>query len=319
MFVLDRGRTRYAAQYGPALADHLPMTLVALASMGASKRRLSEYARKYIEHRGLRVLDCDDREWTARAALRERIDMLGRASVLTAELSVLGAGIGAGAFHALIRVAYGISEGDDDEIAAGLTYWRDASLDLGAPTIARETKLLDVGSALERIRTMLAIVADRISDRGHIAAQMELVAGDASFDVACGHPLFGESPLVGIAAAAVRAFAATQNFRLLHAMTATHAMRIVLPMTRESDDLMQYFWRALVAAYVSAGAPPIASEEAWRHEIDRTADWPTLHARACASDDEHVIKSTYTAWAEDNVYHDPLYRIAAQRYLDRTP
>ena len=164
---------------------------------------------------------------------------------------------------------------------------------------------------------MLANVADRIGDRGHIAAQMELVAGDASFDVACGHPLFGESTLVDIAAAAVRAFAATQNFRLLHAMTATHAMRTVFPFARESDELMQYFWRALVAAYVSAGAPPMPSEEAWRHEIDRTADWPVLHARACASDDEHVIKSTYTAWAEDNVYHDPLYRIAAQRYLDR--
>ena len=319
MFVLDRGRTRYAAQYGPALADHLPMTLVALASMGASKRRLSDYARSYVEHKGLRVLDCDDREWTARAALRERIEVQGRASVLAAELSVLGAGIGAGAFHALIRVAYGIAEGDDDEIVAGLTYWRDASLDLGVPTTARETKLLDVGSALGRIRTMLANVADRIGDRGHIAAQMALVADDTAFDVACGHPLFGESPLVGIAAAAVRAFAATQNFRLLHVMTATHAMRIVLPFARESDELMQCFWRALVAAYVSAGAPPMPSEDAWRHEIDRTADWPVLHARACASDDEHVIKATYTAWCEDNVYHDPVYRIAAQRYLDRTP
>ena len=293
------------------------MTLVALASMGASKRRLSEYARSYAEHRGLRVLDCDDREWKARAALRERIEVQGRASVLTAELSVLGAGIGAGAFHALFRVAYGIAEGDDDEIAAGLTYWRDASLELGAPTIPRETKLLDVGSALERIRATLANVADRIGDRGHIAAQMELVAGDASFDVACGHPLFGESPLIDIASATVRAFAETQNFRLLHAMTATHAMRIVLPFARESDELMQYFWRALVAAYVSAGAPSLPPERMWQREIDRAAAWPVLHARACASDDEHVIKSTYTAWAEDNVYHDPLYRIASQRYLDR--
>ena len=318
MFVLDRSRTRYAAQYGPALADHLPMTLVALASMGASKRRLSEYARSYLENKGLRALESDDREWTARAALRDRIESQGRASVIAAELSVAGAGIGAGAFHALIRVAYGIAEGDDDEIAAGLTYWRDASLDLGAPTIARETKLLDVVSALGRIRTLLADVADRIGDRGHIATQMELVAGDAFFDVACGHPLFGESPLVDIAAAAVRAFAATQNFRLLHVMTATHAMRMVLPFAREPDELMQYFWRALVAAYVSAGAPPIPSEDVWRHEIDRTADWAVLHARACASEDEHVIKATYTAWSEDNVYHDPLYRIAAQRYLDRT-
>ena len=42
--------------------------------------------------------------------------------------------------------------------------------------------------------------------------------------------------------------------------------------------------------------------------------WAALRAAALASNDDHVIKSIYTAWREDEVYHDPLYALAAGRY-----
>ncbi len=315
MTTLDRSQRIYSAQYGNALADHLPMTLAALKHMGASELRRAVYARDYVEHKHLRPLAASDTELAARTAMRSRIEADGRASVLAAELATLGRGIGAGAFHALIRVAYGIVEEDDDEIAAGLVYWRDVFLDLGATSLPREAKRFDVRMALDSVRTSLADVARRIGDRGHISAQMEHVADDTAFDLACGHPSFDESSLGEIAAAMVRAFAATQSFRLLHAMTATHALRIVLPLARDSDQLMQDFWRAVVAVYVSAGAPPLPAERMWQQEFDAVPAWSLLNAQACESEDEHVIKATYTAWSENNVYHDRVYGLAVQRYL----
>ena len=188
MTTLDRSQKMYSAQYGNALADHLPMTLAALKHMGASDVRRAAYADDYVEHKRLRALDASDRELTARMAMRARIEREGRAAVLGAELARLGQGIGAGAFHALIRVAYGIGEDANDEIAAGLVYWHDVLLDLGLPSLPRETTRFDVGTALDRVRTTLADIAHRIADRGHISAQMQLVADDTAFDLACGHP-----------------------------------------------------------------------------------------------------------------------------------
>jgi hypothetical protein len=38
---------------------------------------------------------------------------------------------------------------------------------------------------------------------------------------------------------------------------------------------------------------------------------------AVAHDDEHVIKSTYTAWRLDEALRDPVFRTAARRYIDQ--
>ena len=53
---------------------------------------------------------------------------------MRAEFRELVRGLGGGAFHALIRVAYAIADRDDVDLAAGLAYWRHAYLDLGKPS-----------------------------------------------------------------------------------------------------------------------------------------------------------------------------------------
>jgi hypothetical protein len=47
-------------------------------------------------------------------------------------------------------------------------------------------------------------------------------------------------------------------------------------------------------------------------------DWAPLLAAACAADDEHAIKSTYTAWRLDRALDDAVSRTAAARYLTLT-
>jgi hypothetical protein len=47
--------------------------------------------------------------------------------------------------------------------------------------------------------------------------------------------------------------------------------------------------------------------------------WPELHAAACRSQDEHDISLTFSAWQEDMLYNDPLYRVAAARQLRLLP
>lgn len=306
----------YAAQYQGALADHLPMSLSALQRMGAGGERRRAFEQTYVSAKRLRTLEESDPEFQARRIIYDRIVAQGRKAVLQEELSMLARGIGAGAFHALIRVAYGIIDDRDDEISAGLTYWRDVALDLGTATGPMDAMPFHASSAIERVRATLAHVPNELGSRGLIAARMAIVARAAAFDAAVGHPRFGDAAVAQFAALTVRAFAATRSFTLLHAMTATHALRIVLPYARDREQILQCFWRAAAAAYVSAAAPALLPQDDLAAEAERAPAWPELLALACAADDEHIIKATFTAWTEDATYHDPFYRLAAARYMN---
>lgn len=310
----DRVEPVYAAEYGGALADHLPMALSALARMGAGEQRRQAYQREYVRAKGLRILGADEPERQARLAMRERIESEGRTNVLRDELSSLARGIGAGAFHALIRVAYGIADENDTEIAAGLIYWRAVAFDIGAAASAPDDRHFDVSLALDLARAQLGHLSDTLGD-GLIAERMATVSANPAFDATLGHPHFNEDSLAKIAAVTVRAFAATRNFTLLHAMTAAHALRIVLPFAGDREALLQAFWRAYVAAYISAGAPALPEDGSFASDLACAPEWEALLEHATASPDEHVVKAAYTAWSEDTIYHDPLYRVATARYL----
>ncbi len=201
----------------------------------------------------------------------------------------LARGLGGGAFHALIRVAYAIADRDDVDLAAGLAYWRHAYLDLGEisrPNVDEEATgatPFDVDDALANVRAILRDVPAR------------------------------ELPL--IASTAVRGFAATRSFTMLHAMTATHAIRVLLPYASDADTAVRYLWRAFVAAYTSAGLPEIPTETALLQHYAEAPTWEALGVRACSSDDEHVIKAAFTAREEDRAYASPSYRVAVARYL----
>ncbi len=309
-------RVAYSAEYGGELADHLPMARSALRRMGASAERIEDFTRTYVAEKQLRPLAPGDPELAAREAMAQRLASAGRGAVIREELRSLARGIGAGAFHALIRVAYGIADGDDAEIAAGLVYWRHASLDLGsAQHVEADAEPFDASAALMRARSLLAGVRERVGRRGLIAGRMAAIAAEPEFDPACGRPRFEADSVARLAAVTSRAFAATGDFTLLHAMTATHALRVVLPFADDADSLLQPLWRAYVAAYASAGAPTPPDRAAFAADVVRAPEWAQILAAAIASDDEHDVKAAFTAWSQDGVYDDPVYRVAAARYL----
>lgn len=91
---------------------------------------------------------------------------------------------------------------------------------------------------------------------------------------------------------------------MLYAMTATHAIRVLLP-----------YASGVRRAYTSAGLPEIPTETALLQHDAEAPTWEALGARACSSDDEHVIKAAFTAREEDHAHASPSYRVAVARYL----
>jgi hypothetical protein len=84
--------------------------------------------------------------------------------------------------------------------------------------------------------------------------------------------------LADVADFAISAYASFDDFTLLHAVTATHAFRLISPFI--ADSMLGH-----------------------------------IAARAIESDDEHVIKLVYAAFAEFRIYADPLYQYVAMRQV----
>jgi hypothetical protein len=297
----------FQARYGGELADHLPMARMALHRMGAAPLRIEAFTQQYVADKKLQPLADAPGEAGARDAICAEMRRDGRDAVLRRKLRELMPGVGAGAFHPLIRLAYAVEAGDDREVAAAFVYWRDAYLDLGFDTDDSAAPF-HPEVAFARLRSDLAGVA---LPKGIIFTRMSAAVADPRFAVAvrAGGLPHDEGDLKSVARFVVTWFAATRGFVALHAMTAVHAFRVVGSYLDVAQALPALWW-ALCAAYAAAALPEIGETSTLA-----APPWEAVLAAAVASDDEHDIKAAYTAWSEERAYGGELYRLAAAHYL----
>ena len=301
--------------------NHLPMTLVALSKLGASDERLVEYfgywEQKFALPREGVETPLSRRDWTSGLGRREAFWPLadlfavwiaeeGVEKVVGAVAPRLERGPGALAFHAMIRLAYGVEAGHQGEVAAGLGSWvaahRDLSLGLtGAQPAA------SVAEGLSRIR---AAVGGSPPVGGTISNAMVTVAAKEEFRAALAAPPPGEL-LREMSRAAIRLYWTTANFTALHMVTAVHVARVILERfpSLATPALSQALWAEWCAAYATVGAPPLEEPAA----EDRPLGWAPICASAVRQNNDHVIKLTYTCRAEEARYGDAFYRQAAGR------
>jgi hypothetical protein len=312
--LLDAGLA-YSATYRGALSNHLPMAQQALLELGASAERLQAWTEAHetmlepqtggrpgpIEP--ARDLGRPDRDAAWRAHAEQRIAAVGAGPALREALPLLMPGVGAAAFHGLIRTAHGVLAGHDRELAAGLAHWAACALLLpvqeGAPRLA----LPDWLAALATLPRPDGARGGLIFDR------MRAWAGTPGFaEIA---PGLADTPemLRELALLAARTYAATGNFTVLHLLTASHAMQVLSPWWPD-ERLPRSFIVAAAAALLASGAAPALALD---HPPSRP--WPALIAAACAQDDDHVIKLTHAAWRLGRVWPDPAWRRAVERAI----
>ena len=172
--------------------NHCPMALVALAEMGASSARLQEFFDMWEREYALSappVYEIISRhEWarhlgkrTAFGALRlcfqDWIADAGSVPVITAVLQEVPFAPATVAFHALIRLAYGIEAGHVGEIASGLASLISSNLPIEVRLDgSRRAKSIDVG--LEHAAVALS---DLVLPRDSITSRLHAVATDVRF------------------------------------------------------------------------------------------------------------------------------------------
>jgi len=310
---------RWDAEYGHNLASHFPMALVALARLGADGHRLADFARRYAVR--LHASPAaqrwpsgepwqgrfgDPSAWPAyRSLFDEWFDHEGAPAVLAQALPPLLRGVGAAAFHGLIRAAYAVAAGHSHELADALAYWACRWFALGeAPHGGRERDPATVLARLAIGKPKPPLIAER----------MALAAGHPTFAraVAALH-IDPDATLEQLATLAARLYAASGNFTVLHLVTSAHALRVLLPWLDE-DDVQQalgHYWLAYAAGHAASGLNGAAASTG-RAEL---LPWPEIVTRATASDDDHLIKLVDSCREQERHYGGVVWREAASRAL----
>lgn len=306
--------------------NHCPMALFALAKMGASPQRLdaffARWSQKYAIIDTQAGVPIEDGDWLARlgnpaafGSLRRHfcalIDANGACAVISEVLSQAPYAPATGAFHAIIRTAYGIEAGHAGETAAGLAAYVATSLPVCIELAGRQPAL----SVEEGFSILSQQFAGRDWDGRSITARLKAIAADPDFEMALRAPPAGPALLDNLARFAIELYWQRADFTVLHMVSGIHAARIVLAQlpAKCADSLALAMWPALCAAYVSAGAPQ-SIRPAPPHEGD---GWPEIFERAIKSDDDHVIKLIYTCSEEARRDPDSAFYLAAASRISR--
>lgn len=298
---------RYAPEYTGALSNHLPMALVALHRLGADGERLRVFFDDYT-----RRLSLVGRQGAGQgfAELQDgfaaRLGAEGTEACLHAVLPGLMEGVGAAAFHGLIRTAYALDAGHAGELAAGLSYWTQRHLPLPAPGPAVPPQR-DPAPWLQALNAEIVV---RI-EGGLIFERMREAARQVGFERHANALEIDAGTLQRLAEFAAGRYAATRDFTVLHLVTSAHAMRLLLP--HLPDDAarraaLRAYARAYAAGVVASGVVLDATEP-----HDAGLSWAELEERARRSSDDHVIKLVYSAREEARAYGGDAHRRAAQR------
>ena len=312
--LLDRAQA-FAPEYHGNLSNHLPMALVALDSLGADAARVEAFFTIVSAKLDAALPPEPARDdWrtqrgdlTAFPALRAHfahaIAAHGRDATLRQTLPLLMDGVGAAAFHGLLRTASAVVAQHDDELASGLAHWACWHLPL-APFVAPQTNSdSDVPTRLAGIATQ---AGGWKSTAGLITLRMTEFAQTAAFHDGADRLAIRDGTLRELATQALATYLRTKNFTVLHLITSAHALRLLMPWLDEPLVAVRHYARAYAAGVTASGVKADASM------IDvNVLPWPEALRAGAASDDEHVIKLVYACHEEWKMTREADYQRAA--------
>ena len=309
--------------FGGGFSNHVSMGLYSLRALGADEGQLERFAAASWSR--LEPLPAEpgpafeERDWKSRLGQRDAINGYralftraiarhGRDATLRKYLPDLLPGIGCAGFHALIRTGYGVRFGDEREVADGLAYWATAFASLGAlGPIGAER---DPRALFESVHATPALANQGL--QGHlISGKMKSASQLPGFEAKVSAFAPSDTTVASLAAATVRLYAQRGDFTCLHAVTGTHAFRLLQPFITTPELGLRYLWQAMLAAYVSVGAPRVLTPP-----VGEVPAWSEIVGRARASLDEHDVKLVEVAREQGAFYSDPFYRRAAARRVE---
>jgi len=282
--------TRYDPRYLPSMnADHMPMTLCAIAGLGGHFDTLVAYRDEYKKI--LHEIPPEDPSLNWRQGIgrnesypalfawfREQVAEKGIESTISAYLPEFIGSLALEAFHPIIRLGYALDFKSEAETAAALAYIVSSHQDVPV----KVDRVIDIQNEMQG---QVTIGSRSFKRAGFTRSIRELLDADE-------YPTGCVAEIGDCAVIALDIYRSTRNFFALHMVTATQAVRICSELIDKRLALAA-LTGGLLAAHQVVGSP----------DFDRDNPMPVPNRL----DEEHTYKYTWTCLSEYRHYGDDRY------------
>jgi len=324
------------------LANHFPMTILALHGLGASDEEVTAFIESWprqrapVDETGLGLVDrhvVTATNWPEflgrseyllefRRVFEEGLTGPQGLRTVTHALSVMRDALPMGLFHPLIRLSFAVSDGDSGLIADALAYMAIRYFDLFRGELPKGTGTRALSSIWGSISptNQQAVILDALDGASiriceHLCADTDLQREALDFELT--RPTLPQR-MREIAGLALRLYVNTPSLTTLHAVTSVQALAELTQALGDTDEreifvaLWARYWVWLTALYIEKGQPALPTAPS----AAPTTDWSMLAARARAVPEVHLIKMAYSCrWLDEKLGPDPLYKIAVEAML----
>lgn len=321
----------WAPEYANGLTNHFPMALAALRSMCASEQQIAAFSVNATRH--LEVLDSQPSSaplanWQAVNSLRgqyshfielrryfsQQIGNDPHHPFVAWVVEELAPAISCAAFHPLIRLGHALESRDCAEVASALAYWVFAYAELSWPSNSHQSS-----SSLATTIDTLLVNADWPKGRlgaNLVTDDMQQVHRQADFNQLVFKPNPQQIDFLEIESSILQLYLATDDFTILHGVTATYAVRAIGAQYPNINSLVYYLWQGLVNAYLSKGITEQQMQEtlAMLEKTDCLSP-EQIRQIACHSYNEHHIKLACVCLKMYRITGNRQYLIAISRQL----
>jgi hypothetical protein len=343
---------QWAPEFNQGLTNHLPMAIQALQSMHATTAQISRLSSHLAPSLDVLTTPANQKilsEAHVKALVGKRshysellnyfTQLLSGQSIeqqqtdISKWLDFLLPGLSAAAFHPMIRLAHAISSDSEkstketpyfnnqydkeSEIPHALAYWVFAYQKLAWPA----NQLRCSPSLSDTIHALINSLTDNLSWPAHrlgknlVTDDMQKVQLHSSFNSLTLQPDFNEITLIEMEAAILNLYLATDDFTILHGVTATYAARIIIDKYKP-EQMLTYLWQGLVIAFLSKGVNAQHIQETQQKLLDiKVLSIQEIKQRASHSLDSHTIKLAAVCLKMYTITQNKHYLLAASRKL----
>lgn len=304
------------------LSNHLPMALTALERMHAAPDRLNQYFQYYIQAKRLDIMHAKEKNdlitkknWEN--YLGQKVYYPNYIEFFTQEIKTHGVEQtlrtysdkllqGITSLHGLIRLAYAIESHHQTEIIAALAHFSAYYMELSI-TKSKTGNEQNPLVVFEKIKIALGDSRKPYTE-GSIYGRLIKAASLPEFSEWVDSLAINSNTLPDCAALLISLYASTKDFVVLHAVTTTHALRVVIPYVNDQHAALSHYWRMLCALYIAVGAPQLSSKTI----SFKAENWGEIFKHIINHEDDHDIKLVYTCYEENKIYQNPLYYYVAE-------
>lgn len=260
----------YASDYNGGLSNHIPMVSYSLYELGVPFNEIDKYIDTTVERIKIskedfsKLYNIDNDNFEKYLGLKDsfgsyydyfskKINKSNYLEVIGEFLPILIKGVAARAFHPLIRLSFAVRSENIEEVTKSLSYFASTFLphEFDVLPSKSENPLEDLKVLVESINNEEYsgnLIADRI---GNIY-RVEGFVNNA-------FTLNGDYELVLLQLDKIinKLFVETKNFTILHGVTSKEAIKTLLPLVKDKEYLLQNYWIAILAAYISIDSPKI--------------------------------------------------------------